>query len=237
MKQAGMAAIGLVAALWTTPTQLVSQTPTIDEALRRLGELKAQGRTKGEFETTEQFQGRRSELERRIESLIRGLYAGSGRIGVGAYDADKELFPVTFHGQNLVVHVPRSEAPSFKANASRVDASGKFWIEDDGIAYLAGSASLKIGAKTYRTSRGEPVIRILSTRAVCDVHKGGCWQLVGLALSPDGGKLVAQGPIVGQDGIFSQDVIEVATGWDSRKGLGASFGPVFSPDGRLLGGL
>jgi hypothetical protein len=132
---------------------------------------------KGEFETTKQFEARRSkhsenlfqnlqklqrerlsriaEVERRMAPLLRIEFTRSVKSRLGQYNADDETFPLYIEGSfNFVADVPvaLSLAPSFKERFEKANSSVTFalFIDFRGrVTELPLGVFVELGGKSY----------------------------------------------------------------------------------------
>ena len=119
---------------------------------------------KGEYETTNEY-GRRVTGPNRtayVDSLQNvaekqfitdhtNMHPENSAMTVGLYDADNEVFPIQSvkFGQ-LLLNVPRSEAPAFKDNFSKVTRENpEFYIDGDKIALRSLVFSNPVNKKKY----------------------------------------------------------------------------------------
>lgn len=119
---------------------------------------------KGEYETTNEYSRRVTGPNRTayVDSLQNvaekqfiidhaNLHPENGKMTVGLYDADNEVFPIQSEkfGQ-LLLNVPRSEAPAFKDNFSKVTREDpKFYIDGDKIALQSLTFTNPLNDKKY----------------------------------------------------------------------------------------
>lgn len=128
---------------------------------KKLNAKVAEWQKKGEFESTEQWRQRVTVAGRDkvVAETLAGLYADymmqysddedNYRPSLGAYDADKEQYLVSFDKIGLTerVSVPRDEAKAFRDNWSKADIFPDFCISNDHIG-LKGYF-IKINGMSY----------------------------------------------------------------------------------------
>lgn len=155
----------IVVTLTTTYAQQSSKQKTLQQAQKELLSLKTEVSSikKGEFEKTEEFVTRKTNLERKINrqiyDLLKPSYPATVKVTLGNYQADSELLPLTAEGVNedLFLKVDPSEAKYIKNNSSKITAMGRFWLEDDEKVYLSGRLKLMVGSKTYESLPGSDI--------------------------------------------------------------------------------
>ncbi|MGB2752080.1 MAG: hypothetical protein WBC19_08470 [Pyrinomonadaceae bacterium] len=136
---------------------------------------------KGEFETTAQFQQRqdqkedlcwnqqreewnqqgkeRQEIYREMSRLISGEYEVSDTLDIGNYDADRQMFPIAYHGELIKsILVPLANAREFKQAFGSTPAAVKVGLhlnlENSATEYLI-STKVKILGRDYTFERGD----------------------------------------------------------------------------------
>ncbi|MGH7449819.1 MAG: hypothetical protein ACRENG_00585 [bacterium] len=206
---------------------------TIQQAQKRLNELKSLKISKDEFETTDEFKAREARLyvERRnqIDALLDQLYPGTAQVVMGLYDADNEIYPAQLwlagFSEKLIFKIPRVEAKLVKEHSSSLMAAGRFWLEYDGEVFLIGKLAIKIAGKEYFSEAGRNSLAIVKERGL-DTYE----QHYSAAFSPDGKWLAT----AGVDGVNL---------WDTRgkkahvltEGRGKFV--AFSPDGKWIAAI
>lgn len=107
---------------------------------------------KGEFETTTDYEKRQQEAME-YKTIIENKYneyKDKFRIqrikfsheivdlsleGIGIYNADAELMPITIKGKTEKVKIPINEAPSFKENQDKVEVNAEKQLKEDAKTY------------------------------------------------------------------------------------------------------
>jgi WD40 repeat protein len=183
----------LVLALTVTLAAFSQKPLTIQQALLKLLKVQGQYITKGEFETSKEFEARLQKFlmlqEQQVDELITKTYSGDGIVNVMSYNADQEMYPVSVAIEGcltsqFILRVPRTEAKYVKEKSINAMATGRFWMERDAKVYPIGSLNVKIGGREYRTELGD--IRIAVTKTIpieIPTNEGGA---TSAAFSPDG---------------------------------------------------
>lgn len=236
---------------------------TLQQAQQTLSRLKDQRGSllsikKGEFEKTSQFEARKKKDQQQIVridddicSLLKEAYpaAVSGvaetrqgwmtvyyvkdGIMFGAYNADKEILPVTALvmgggtlSEQLSLNVSPSAAKYILANQSQVKSSGQFFLEYDGKFYLKGVLTVSIGARRYHSAPST-----LKTHLVLEHIFEAHSQVYSVCFSTND-SLIASGGADGSVKIWN------LSNWREFQTIAASgkwIGPVaFSPDGQTI---
>ena len=173
-----------------------SRLETLTAELRRLdatlmqkaGQIEGSIATKGEFETTAQFETREKEGEesarqirreisyqdgpvydkiyREISSIISKSYRRSFGVRVGTYDADRQRFPLFVNDKpNDFLSVPLANAPEVKGQISDALTDGRVALsvdENDSASEYLIEGTIQIGARVYRV----PTSTLNVTRAM-----------------------------------------------------------------------
>jgi hypothetical protein len=206
---------------------------TIQQAQKRLSELKSLKISKDEFETTDEFKAREARLlvERRnqIDALLDQSYPGTAQVVMGLYDADNEIYPAQLwlagFSEKSIFKVPRAEAKLVKEHSSHLMAVGRFWLEYDGDVFLIGKLAIKIAGNEYFSEPGRNRLAIVKEGGV-DTYE----EHYSAVFSPEGKWLAT----AGVDGVNL---------WDTRgkkarvlsEGRGKFV--TFSPDGKWIAAI
>ena len=148
------------------------------DQMERIANLEKEVENKGEFETTQQFEDRKTKVydqisqlslelreqngiqrfavQKQINKLLRTEFEGTVQVKIGQYDADKQLFPINLTNNLLSenLFIPLAEAKELKEHISEAKIVSKLGLllDYDGKAQsFLLSSKINFRGKIYQT--------------------------------------------------------------------------------------